>query len=460
VSAAPTLNGQVLRYASGSLVPSFVSMLDLRSNVTGSQALSASCGSNKTLTFNSATDSLLCENISITKSQISDLGTFGSLAAKSSVDLTADVNGVLPIANGGTGSNSVGQNLVFAGPSSGGAGAPSFRTIAAADLPASATYWSAATGGINYASGNIGIGTTTPNAALDVVGNMTASGNVGASVPAGSVVLMSSCAGGWTDVGTLAVGVPAAATCNGTSCHMCQAPAPSALIPSSSVLLMESCPKNWIYISTVSGAATAAGLNIPYSSCQSPASATSLPLGSKLIMASCPSQWSDLGQTTSGPLSANCGGSACRVCEVPGSTLAAQWQTSSGTLLLQPTSGNVGIGTSSPRAALDVNGAIVGKSAVSNASATIDFASGNMQYTTSDCGAFDLWNLKDGGTYMFAVQGTNATTCSFTAYLASGTSALTVHLPPDHGQTISGKHTIYSFAVIGSHVYVAWTPGM
>ncbi|NUN06624.1 MAG: hypothetical protein HUU57_12790, partial [Bdellovibrio sp.] len=32
VSAAPTLNGQVLRYASGSLVPSFVSMLDLRSN--------------------------------------------------------------------------------------------------------------------------------------------------------------------------------------------------------------------------------------------------------------------------------------------------------------------------------------------------------------------------------------------------------------------------------------------
>jgi hypothetical protein len=120
VSAAPTLTGQVLRYEAGSLVPSYISMLDLRSKIDGSLALSTSCGTSKTLTFNSATDSLKCEDILITKSQISDLGTLGSLAAKNVVSLTTDVSGVLPVANGGTNSSAtLNNNRLMA--SSGGA---------------------------------------------------------------------------------------------------------------------------------------------------------------------------------------------------------------------------------------------------------------------------------------------------------------------------------------------------
>ncbi len=106
ITAAPTYNGQVFRMQDGQLQPGFISMLDLRSNVTGALALTATCGTNQTLTFNSATDSLKCENIAIDKAQVAGLG---SLAAKSDVDLaSADVKGVLPPLKGGTGLSAMG----------------------------------------------------------------------------------------------------------------------------------------------------------------------------------------------------------------------------------------------------------------------------------------------------------------------------------------------------------------
>lgn len=127
-------------------------------------------------------------------------------------------------------------------------------------------------------------------------------------------------------------------------------------------------------------------------------------------------------------------------------------------MTIDPT-GNVGIGTTSPRAGLDVNATVIGKPAVSNGTSTIDFSTGNTQYTTSNCGAYQFNNIKDGGSYMFVVKGATSTTCSFTGYSDAGTTALTVHLPPDHGATTASKHTIYNLTVVGTDVYVAWTPG-
>lgn len=99
------------------------------------------------------------------------------------------------------------------------------------------------------------------------------------------------------------------------------------------------------------------------------------------------------------------------------------------------------------------------KSSVANSSTTVNFAQGNIQHTSLSCGSFSLLNLKDGVSYVFAVKGTTSATCAFTAYADAGSTPLTVHLPPGHGATTAGKHTLYNFLVSGTDVYFAWMPG-
>lgn len=123
------------------------------------------------------------------------------------------------------------------------------------------------------------------------------------------------------------------------------------------------------------------------------------------------------------------------------------------------TLGQVGIGVSSPRAGLDVNSTILTKPATANGTTTVNFANGNIQYTNLNCQTFNLHNMKDGGSYMFVVKGTSAAICNFNAYSDAGTSALTMHLPVDHGATTASKHTMYTFVVVGSDVYTTWIAG-
>ncbi len=132
---------------------------------------------------------------------------------------------------------------------------------------------------------------------------------------------------------------------------------------------------------------------------------------------------------------------------------------SSGVLNIDTFNTNIGINTISPRATMDVSGTILSKAATSNATSTVDCSTGNMQYTPNSCGSFQFNNVKDGGTYMFVVQGATSATCAFTAFSDAGVTALTVHMPPDNGATIASKHTIFNLAVLGTHVYVSWTPG-
>lgn len=121
---------------------------------------------------------------------------------------------------------------------------------------------------------------------------------------------------------------------------------------------------------------------------------------------------------------------------------------------------NVGIGLW-PRAGtvLDVKGAIVSADVPADNDGTIDFSTGNTQFTSLNCQTFQLHNLRSGGNYTFIVQGGTVGTCSFNAYSNAGVTSLTVHMPPGHTSTTATKHTVYSLIAAGGHVYVSWAPG-
>ena len=104
------------------------------------------------------------------------------------------------------------------------------------------------------------------------------------------------------------------------------------------------------------------------------------------------------------------------------------------------TTGNVGI---------EVSGAARNTSAFSAGSnRTIDFSQSNLAYTTASAGGtFTLNNMKDGGTYTLAVQGTTSGTAAFTA------SGFTVKIVNDQ-PTVAGKETLYTIIVMGTKAYV------
>lgn len=170
ISTTTPVDGQVLAYdATTKWTPKNFSIGSLRTAIGASQFAQAACAASQTLTWSSLTDTFSCTSIAIGDSAV----TYANRSA----------------------------NTIFAGPANGAVAAPAFRALVAADLPANAydgTYFkqggnafsATATVGtsdsndLNFATsgspritltagGKVGIGTTSPARALDVVASVT-----------------------------------------------------------------------------------------------------------------------------------------------------------------------------------------------------------------------------------------------------------------------------------------------
>lgn len=470
-STTPTA-GQVLKFSSSKWSPATLTTSDvsglstaLNGLVTQSQ-FPASCASSQTLTFLSPSGSFSCSSIAVTESQV----TFSSHAA----------------------------NTFLAAPSS-GSGTPTFRTIAAADLPSGIMtgtgtanyipYYSTAStfanSPLSVSSGNVGVNTTSANGALTVVhsnnagtilmGNPSSNGSnqteVLAQVPAYTTDTPFSLVGGnsYLDRDEVLIG----GQNDGGSFAQAQAAVQNIIFfttPTKNTLQgterMRITSMGYVGIGTNSPAyklqvkdGILAVKGDPYSangpSTESVASFDRETAGGVAVNMFASSTnnasiyFGDTGNAQQGYIRYH-----------TDDTVANQYmslQVNSAERVRITTTGNVGVGTTAPTSKLTVAGTIVSTPPSPITGAAVDLSAGNTQVLTAVGGsAITLSNFVHGGTYTLVIQDTTSRTYTFSGCNSSKFS-------PPNTATTSGTPSIYSILSVynGTNYdcYITWSTG-
>ena len=108
--------------------------------------------------------------------------------------------------------------------------------------------------------------------------------------------------------------------------------------------------------------------------------------------------------------------------------------------------GNEGFTGNFSGTSADFSKAVTGAPASGTSGTSIDFSQSNLAYTSASAGIFTLNGLRNGGTYTLAVQGGTSGTLD---PRATGFGFVSLGNYP----TVSGKHTVYTFVVMGTTVY-------
>ncbi|MBM4252532.1 MAG: hypothetical protein FJ146_11225 [Deltaproteobacteria bacterium] len=129
-----------------------------------------------------------------------------------------------------------------------------------------------------------------------------------------------------------------------------------------------------------------------------------------------------------------------------------------GTRMVIDAAGNIGVGTSTPTAKLQVAGQIVSSQTVVASGATADFAAGNVQVLQSVGGtAITLNNMQDGGAYTLIVSDPTSRTYTFT-------NCTNPHWLYTNGPTTVNTRTIYTIIKTtessATHCYISWITGL
>lgn len=287
VSATATADGQVLRFSGSSWTPSSVRLSELASStgVAGSAFNATGCLASQTLNWSSITDKFECQNIA-----------------------------------------SLNASVLTAG------------TIDNARLPASATYWQAATGGISYSSGNIGVGTSSPISLFhaEIAETGSAFRMTDSSAPAGYFNIGEGGSSANTFFPLISARPSGAARFTGF-----YSDAVSGEDTGTAPLLVLAGRHNGAAVTTrpildvrnnttslmtmLADGSLGVGTTTPGSKLDvagdiafSGKMGSSIPANTNILMEACPATWTDLGvMAGTGPSMATCNGTACRRCQSP-----------------------------------------------------------------------------------------------------------------------------------------------